>query len=211
MKTSRQRLLEYIIARRIITIGELSRVLKMSEANVRHHLNEYLQLGLICEVSILKTGAKGRPARLFRPSDQLLGHNLAGLSDQLLSELRDEFSEEELHKILFGAAQRMKSEIMTGTGSLVKQTGISKSFTNKLVAVIYLLNQHSYQARWEAHTDAARLILGHCPFAAIIQKHPELCDLDQILIQELVEKPIEQTAKLVLDHDGIPHCIFRVL
>jgi predicted ArsR family transcriptional regulator len=54
----------------------------------------------------------------------------------------------------------------------------------------------NYHARWEAGQQGPRILFGHCPYAAIIEKHPELCQMDAALLKELFGDDMEQIAKI---------------
>jgi predicted ArsR family transcriptional regulator len=82
------------------------------------------------------------------------------------------------------------------------------SLTHRLYQAIQRLNQMGYQARWEAHSEAPRLLLGHCPYAAILSKHPELCQMDAYLLEELMGVPADQIKKLAQDSRGARYCLF---
>jgi predicted ArsR family transcriptional regulator len=84
------------------------------------------------------------------------------------------------------------------------------SLTKRLSQTIQVLSQHHYQARWEAHSDGPRLLLGHCPYAAILEKHPELCRMDAYILEELVGTSVEQVARLARNSRGMTFCIFRI-
>jgi len=72
------------------------------------------------------------------------------------------------------------------------------------------LNELNYEARWEAHADAPQVVLGHCPYAEIIDAHPELCQMDTFLLEILIGERAEQVEKLALNVRGWPYCLFRV-
>ena len=82
--------------------------------------------------------------------------------------------------------------------------------TQRLYRAIQKLNRRNYQARWEAHTTAPRLILGNCPYKTIIDQHPELCQLDAVILESLLDKPAYQLTKLAPDARGVPFCVFQV-
>ena len=84
MKTSRQRILEYISQKRRVTSIEISRAFQMSPANARHHLAILEEQRLIESVDQKTSGFKGRPARIYQPAFYLAGHNLEILSSALL-------------------------------------------------------------------------------------------------------------------------------
>jgi predicted ArsR family transcriptional regulator len=86
----------------------------------------------------------------------------------------------------------------------------SAHLTQRLSQAILLLNKMSYQARWEARAQAPSIIFSHCPYLAILAANPELCQLDAVLLQQLLASPVDQTARLVLDQRGLRQCIFQV-
>jgi predicted ArsR family transcriptional regulator len=65
-----------------------------------------------------------------------------------------------------------------------------------------------YQARWEAGADGPRIVLGHCPYGTVIEKHPELCQMDGALLAKLLGGEVRQTAKLEKGAGGLPYCVF---
>jgi predicted ArsR family transcriptional regulator len=80
----------------------------------------------------------------------------------------------------------------------------------RLTLAVERLNELHYQARWEAGIDGARIILGHCPYAAIIAGFPELCRMDAFLLEQRSGTPVEQVARLHPSAKGYPFCVFRV-
>lgn len=208
MKTVRQRILEFIYSHRAVTAGELSLAFRMSEANTRHHLDQLLKQGLIQVEDHRKTPGRGRPARVFSPSERILGDNLDLLAAALLDELVA--SEVIEYDPIDRLAERM-AELMSSDEAFSNIAGrISKNMTHQLQRLSNILNKHHYYSRWEAYSDAPRLILGHCPYSAIIDKHPELCKMDANILENLLGTPVTQLAKLEKDSTGLKHCIFRI-
>ena len=85
------------------------------------------------------------------------------------------------------------------------------NLTQRLYRTIQNLNQLHYQARWEAHADAPRLILEHCPFLSVQDIHPEVCQIDGLLLAGLLRTDVVQIARLVEEKHGAKSCIFRVI
>ena len=73
------------------------------------------------------------------------------------------------------------------------------------------LNELHYQARWEASAAGPRLIMGHCPYAAIVADHPELCRMDAFLLETRLNASVEQIAKLQLSEKSLPFCAFLMV
>ncbi|HUG33119.1 MAG TPA: hypothetical protein VMJ90_00005, partial [Anaerolineales bacterium] len=69
------------------------------------------------------------------------------------------------------------------------------------------VNQMKYHARWEAGAGGPRIIFGHCPYAAILAKRPELCRMDAALLGELMGGSADQMATI---KDGSLSCVFAM-
>lgn len=205
MKTSRQRVLEYIQAHYPVTAADLSQALHMTEANARHHLAVLQERGLVQAAGQRPPRVKGRPARRYMPSEQILGHNLDQLAAALLEWIKSRVGASELDEAL----RSLAGQIIQAGGAA--QPPGEENLTRRLYRTVHHLNGLHYQARWEAWRGAPRLILGHCPYAAIIDRHPELCRMDAHLLEALAQAQVEQTEKLVPGTQGALHCIFRVI
>jgi predicted ArsR family transcriptional regulator len=95
-------------------------------------------------------------------------------------------------------------------GGASGKTSSPTHISRRLMDVVQTLNRFHYHARWEAHADAPRLIFDHCPYAAIFDQHPELCQVDAAMVATLLSRPVEPIILLALDRRGLPHCTFRI-
>ena len=206
MTTSRQRLLEYIRSRRVVKVDELSRALKMTPANARHHLSILQEQGLVRTIGQEAPEGKGRPAFLYSLTEELERHSLDLLSEALLDELLAGMAPQEQDQLLARLAQRLLFAQSKDETRPIQPT--ARSLTQAIYQTIQHLSALNYQARWEAHADGPRLILGHCPYAAIIDCHPELCRIDSHLLEQLLGQPVTQNAKLMISPQGNRYCLF---
>ena len=179
MTTARQRVLSYLNKVRSASAREISRSLRMSAANVRHHLRVLASDGRLEVTSVQGREGRGRPEKIYSIPRAAFGDNLSGLSEALLAEAGLGVRVEVLAKRLAGESN-LKSE------------AVAKRLNN----VVQKLNQMKYHARWEAGPEGPRVIFGHCPYAAIIERHPELCRMDEALLKELMEQSAEQLTKI---------------
>jgi predicted ArsR family transcriptional regulator len=187
-----------------VTAADLSQALRMTEANARHHLSILQERGLLQPAGQRPPRAKGRPAQLYMPSEQILGHNLDQLAAALLEWVISHTRDGELDDALRSLAGRIAQP------GAPDQPVSGENLTRRLYRAVRRLNELHYQARWEAWRGAPRLILGHCPYAAILDRHPELCRLDAYILEGLAQARVEQTDKLTPDTQGATHCIFRI-
>ncbi len=84
----------------------------------------------------------------------------------------------------------------------------SHPMAKRLNLAVEKLNQMNYHARWEAGSQGPRLIFGHCPYAAIIEKHPELCRMDEEMLNKLMGDAAAQMFKI--GKEGSSVCVFAI-
>ena len=179
MTTARQKVLAYLMKTRTASAREISRALKMSAPTVRHHLRVLVSDGRLEMTSVRGREGRGRPEKVYSIPRAALGDNLSALSDALWTEAGVSVRVEALAKRLVGESN-------------IKSQPVAK----RLNLLVEKINQMKYHARWEAGQHGPRILFGHCPYAAIIVKHPELCQMDATLLKELYGDDMEQIAKI---------------
>jgi predicted ArsR family transcriptional regulator len=163
----------------------------MSPATVRHHLRVLVADGRL-ELSFVRgREGRGRPEKVYSLPRSALGDNLAALGDAVLSEAGTSLQMEALAKRLAGDSGFSSQPIARRLNSSVEK-----------------LNQMNYHARWEAGPQGPRLIFGHCPYAALIGKHPELCQMDEALLEQLMGDSVTQMFKI--GKEGSSLCVFAL-
>ena len=201
MTTARQEVFTYIRKRRAVSAFDIARDLTMTPANARHHLSILKRDGRIEVVGKHSAGIKGgRPTKIYGINRKILGDGLPALSHHLLEEMLGSVNPRQRAGVLKKLGQRLASPHKNGAG-------ISSPMI-RLTETVKHLNKLGYQSRWEAHAEGPRIIFGHCPYSAIIQKHPELCDMDAGLLGACLGEDVEQIEKLA--GEGIGFCVFGV-
>lgn len=198
MQNTRSRILQYLSQNRQATAPELSRVLTLTPANIRHHLDVLEKNGQIETVGTLKTSQRGRPTFLYMLTKDAQNNSLDMLSSALLAEGLAERTPKQRETLLANTAKRI-----AGT-----HPETNKSITIQLSKAVQRLNDLNYKAHWEAHAKAPHLFLGVCPYAQIINRHPELCRMDAAMIEHLTGRKFRQVEKISRTQDGAPHCRF---
>jgi predicted ArsR family transcriptional regulator len=191
--TARQKVLAHLKKTRAASAREIARALDMSAPNVRHHLGVLVSDGRVEVNAIHLYGGRGRPEKVYSLSQAALGDNLSVLADALLSEKVN--LEEVGERIAL-------SQGMIGLAS--------QPMPKRLPLLVDRLNEMHYQARWEAGAEGPRLIFGRCPYAKVIENHPELCGLDVSLLEKSLGRPIAQTTKVETHAPGVCPFVFRV-
>lgn len=199
--TTRLRILDFFRKQQTATVRELSRALGLTGANIRHHLAVLEEIDRI-EVLGQRRQGRGRPVNIYGLSRRVLGDALDELSHALLEQFLAALPLDERDGWLQDLAIRL-------AGS--EQSEAARPLQKKLSSTVARLNQLHYQARWEAGPTGPRIILGHCPYRAIIERHPELCRMDGFLLQDRLGQNVQQTAKLERSVRGETYCLFQVV
>jgi predicted ArsR family transcriptional regulator len=191
-ETTRQRVLAYLKRQRgPLTAAQLARGLEMEPANIRHHLGILTADGRVQIVQDQRARGRGRPRQLYALTPALRGENLAAALGAILDE-----------------APR-REELLRSAGSRLAgppQTGLP--LPRRLAALVENLDRMHYEAHWEAGAEGPRLLFANCPYAAILEKHPELCRLDAAMLESAMGMPVQQVAKM--QRGGPALCIFVV-
>ena len=189
MTTARQKVLAYFAKSRTASTREIARALKMSGATVRHHLRVLASDGRLELTSVRGRDGKGRPEKVYSLPRAALGDNLAALSDALLTEGD------------LGGRMEALARQLVGDSSFASQP-----LAKRLNLTVETLNEMNYHARWEAGAEGPRLVFSHCPYAAILEKHPELCQMDQAMLKNLMGQPARQILRT--GKEGSSVCVF---
>lgn len=198
--TTRLRILDYLRKQQTASVGELSRALVMTGANIRHHL-AILESNDLIEFLRQRREGRGRPVNIYGLSRRVLGDGLDELAMALLDLWRENSAADELELGLKALALRLGGNDLPDPDLLL---------THRLIRLMNRLNELHYQARWEAGAKGPNIILGHCPYAAIIATNPELCRVDGYLLVQWTGSQVEQIAKLQTGIKGYPACTFVV-
>jgi predicted ArsR family transcriptional regulator len=188
--TTRQKILDYLKRNRTVSSREIARALQMTPANARHHLG-ILAADRRVEVISQRQVGRGRPEKVYRLAGTLVGDNLSVLVDALLAEADGRVEMEAIGKRLAGETK-----------------GADQPLMRRLTSTIENLNRMHYQARWEAGAQGPRIVLGNCPYSAVIEQHPELCKMDSALLEKFMGGEVRQMARLESGAGGVLYCAF---
>ncbi len=196
MKTVRDSILDYFHKNRHATVAELSQALHVTKADVRYHLKELAAGGEIEKATTVQPAWKGRPTRLFQLTDKARPGNYQRLADALLSFCDGNAT----------TAQAV-SQVAEQMAQSIPHARQRAAQLNRLVS---FLTANAYDATWEAHAAGPRIIFRNCPYAAILERHPQLCAMDNQIIEKFLDFETFQTSRIDLGKVKKPTCIFQI-
>ncbi|NTV35614.1 MAG: winged helix-turn-helix transcriptional regulator [Anaerolineaceae bacterium] len=192
MKNTRLLIMELIETYPGLTSEEISQKLNLTQAGIRYHLSHLLKTGAIHTPGV-KIDGRGRPTRIFHISNKTndLGlNNLTGIILNLLN--------------TFKLEDPMK--LVASFFPLPDFSNLPAS--TRLRISMQILENYHYRPAWEATREGPKVSLQRCPYSAILQNHPELCHMDQFLINRLTGLEFYQSEKIDLVTSNPAGCVF---
>jgi len=200
MQSTRSKIMDFLEANNQATAVELSQILNMTQANIRHHLSILIDEGKIEIVGQNQTIGRGRPTILYMPTKQAQKHSLNVLLQILLDDIQSVGSTKQRESKIKRLAERLS----------LSEIDDNKSITLRLGGCIRHLNDLHYQAHWEARSDLPIVTFGKCPYAPVIERYPELCTMDKYLLEDILKREVTQTEKITRLPEGPHQCQFVI-
>ena len=195
---TRERILVYLQENRVVSVQQLSQAWGLTRADIRYHLNELVEEGLLELVTApTRPVRRGRPQQTYRLAASHAPDNYPSLCSALLTHAFQSLTEPDRLQLLDDLAAQIAGPVQP-----------LERGTQRFNQAISILNQRGYRARWEASAAGPRIWLRNCPYAAIRDGHPELCGLDLHLIAHLTGSPMKQKVCMDLKAGRPPACIF---
>jgi len=182
---SKEHILEILKQDGPMTVGDLAKRLSLSRSATRHHLRVLERNGLIAALGTMTPRGVGRPGLLYGLTAHALDafpHGYDRLAERLLREMKETLSAAQVVQ----CCERMGREMAAEAPRRIPGQPID-AFLQDLV--VYL-TQHGYLARIVQDGGQRYLELGNCPYARVVEKHPEVCTLDQAMLRELLTEKI---------------------
>lgn len=197
MQITRERILKYLGEHPPASAGEISRYLEMTPANIRYHLKQLKEEGLVDVTGSRPAAGAGRPILLYSLTSAYLGENLGPLLGAFLSDLNSaEGKEDRLRQI----AEQLIGGNISASLNRVQRFNEGVEFLNTL----------NYHASWEARPQGPRVELRHCPYRDLAQTNPILCHLDERLLQDLFGAELVLSQRRNFGKDPFSPCIFHL-
>lgn len=197
MKPTRLRLLDYLERHPDSTAGDLARVLRLTHADVRYHLNLLHEEGAV-QITGRQRKGRGRPGRRYRLTADAPQDRSDLLAKALLGVITAELTPPDREALLQRVARCLLEENPSQSEPHpVSQQGRGVSGT-QLIRAVERLNRLGYRARWEARRGAPTLILAHSPFSAVQTSFSWLRRLDDLLVELILGLPVRRVEETSL-------------
>ena len=181
------------------TVEELAAKLELTDNAVRAHLATLERDGLVRQ-----SGLKRGPRKphftyvLTHEADGLFPKAYDALLNQLISVLKHRLTPREIEDVLREVGRAVAADAPPG-----KHNDLPSRVQNA-IKVREAIGGAAEEA--EEHEDKIVIRGKGCPLAAAVSVHPEVCQLAQSLVAEIVKAPVEEHC----ERDGRPKCRFEI-
>jgi predicted ArsR family transcriptional regulator len=179
------------------TVNELAAALELTDNAVRAHLLSLERDGLIKQSGIQRGRRKPHFAyELTAEAESLFPKAYDALLNQLITVLKGRLTPKALKQVLREVGRSLAGT-QTSSGDL--ETRVGKG----LVA----LEAIGGSARVEKEAEKVFIRSESCPLAIAVAEHPEVCQLAESLLSEIVGATVRERC----DREGSPRCSFEVV
>jgi len=179
------------------TVNELAAALALTDNAVRAHLLSLERDGLIKQCGVQPGTRKPHFAyELTEEADNLFPKAYDALVNQLIAVLKQRLTPPVIEDVLREVGRSLAGNQTSG-GDLESRVGKA---LNALEAI-------GGAARLEKEGERLFIRSSGCPLAAAVAEHPEVCQLTEALLSEIIGAKVRERC----DRDGSPQCGFEIL
>lgn len=196
--STRRAVLEALRSANAATVAQLSEIVGVKAITIRHHLNGLLAEGLV-EVEERRQTV-GRPIYVYHLSpeaENLFPQKYHQLVERLLDQVKLSLPPDTVDMLIKSLATSLAEEFRGEFEALPEP--------ERLNHLIELLGREGFMAQWRRTENGVELVEYHCPYYAVGQRHPEICQIDEELIRVALKAQVAKEACLLT---GDPACKF---
>lgn len=181
------------------TVSELASQLELTDNAVRAHLLSLERDGLIRQSGVQRGPRKPHFAyELTAEAERLFPKAYDALLNQLITTLKGRLPPDALEDVLREVGRSLAARHASG------QT--SDDLESRLQNALEVLKAIGGSASVEREGDKIIIRSGGCPLSAAVVEHPEVCELVEALVAEIVGLPVRERC----DRGETPKCRFEV-
>ena len=202
MSSTRDNVLRTLLTRQRCTINELAEAVGINPISVRHHVTKLEAEGFV--TSEEERHGVGRPRRVYFLTEtgmEQFPTRYLRLTVRLLEQLKETLPEPMVDKLFAQVA----NDLVADYTSDLELEGVPME--ERLNIVQDLLKGEGFTMEWERQEDGYHIREVNCPYYHVGQNHPEVCAVDQTLISNMLDVPVEKV-KCILDGDT--YCTYIV-
>ena len=180
------------------TVEDLAQLLRLTDNGVRAHLTTLERDGLVEQRGVVRRGL-GKPAFLYAltpEAERLFPKAYEPVLRQLLDVLEERERPEQVESLLRATGRHLAQTLTTLEGDLRARVGAASETLNELGG---LTDVEESEGEFWIQGQA-------CPLVSLVPDHPQVCQLAEALLSELVGQPVQEHCA----RHGAPRCRFAI-
>jgi len=187
-----------ILRRSPSTVDELAAQLNLTDNAIRAHLATLERDGLVRQSGLRRGPRKPHFTYILTPeADGLFPKAYDALLNQLIAVLKHRLSPKEIEDVLREVGRAIAADAPAG-----KQDDLQ----SRVQVALKVLEGIGGAAEAEEQGDKIVIQASGCPLAAAVAVHPEVCQLAEALVAQIVKVPVHEHC----DRTGRPRCRFEI-
>ena len=179
------------------TVEELATQLELTDNAVRAHLATLERDGLVRQSGLRRGPRKPHFTYVLTPeADALFPKAYDALLNQLIAVLKNRLKPDEIEEVLREVGRAVAAGTPAGEDNL----------EGRVQSAVKVLEAIGGSAVVEQQDDQIIIQGASCPLAAAVNVHPEVCQLAETLVAEIVKAPVHESC----NRDGRPKCRFEI-
>jgi len=200
MKSTRDKVLQMLVAHPRSTIVEIAESVGINAISVRHHLTNLQANGLISAEE--ERHGVGRPRLVYfltESGQEQFPKRYFQLSQHLISQLKKTMNTEAVGQIFKNMAIDLTSEY--------RDEILEMDMHERLALLHDIMSQEGYDLKVEQTNAGLEILEVACPFYKLGKDHPEICLFDRTLIANILAVPLSNITRV---KHGDNHCSFKI-
>jgi predicted ArsR family transcriptional regulator len=196
----RRRITEILKENGSATVAELADDLGMAQVSVRHHLDILIGEDLVETAGVRRRDGAGRPSQVYGLTPQAIKlfpqrHDV--IAEGMLTEFKSVLPADEVRGVFLRLAEKTAREAPVRRHD--------QRLEDRLNEVAHFLTEKGYDAHWELRDGTYEVYACNCPYFGVSDRHPELCGMDQSLMEHLMPGAVRLESRAL---DGASHCTY---
>ena len=201
MKDTRQQILAHLQRNPGQSAGDLADQFDLSIGAVRHHLT-ILEKDALIDSETMRQPI-GRPCivyELTEKGEESFPKQYDRLSSVMLDTVKDE-----------GGSRGLRSFLRRVGERIIKQSNVDlapeASIEQRARVLAEVMDREGFSLEWKREDNQLRVIQHACPYQSVVGSHPDVCQLDEHLIQTVIGK---QARRVEHRSRGDCACVFSI-
>ncbi|GAB7388815.1 transcriptional regulator [Bacillaceae bacterium] len=202
-KTSTRKEILHLLKRKgPMSVGEMAKILGISEMAVRRHLNT-LERDNLLEATLVRQ-AMGRPINLYglsEEADKYFPKNYCDFTLDLLQDIEALAGRETIDRLFARREERLKDQYL--------QRMRGKSLALRVETLAKIQNEKGYMVEWEMDEKTGNYIFKeyNCPISQVAREYNQACRCELSLFRKVLDTRVEQKQCMA---KGGEHCVYVI-